>query len=283
VHPGRQGRSDGARPGPHDQVVLVLLVLLVLAFGCSKPKATATTKTSIDASAPIIDASVEASVAIDAGPAEREIGPYQLPFLPKRNVYYVVSKSTKTPARLVANLHGVCNPPGYACGYWTDAASNVGFLVCPEGNATCGAGGPPTWTEPHAKMDEDLEKAIAVVDAQHPGEISRDGSILTGFSYGAYAAATIARIHPGRWRYLILTEANVPLEAAWLKTAGVEAVALVAGEIGSQIAGERATAVKLQKKGYPARLWVMKGAGHHYSADVDAIMAEAMTWLLARQ
>lgn len=224
-----------------------------------------------------------AAPVVDAGPTERAIGPHQLPFLAKRNVYYVVSRSTKTPARLVANLHGVCNPPGYACGYWTESASKVGFLVCPEGNSTCGAGGPPTWTEPHAKMDEDLEKAIAVVDAQHPNEISRDGAILTGFSYGAYAAATIARTHPGRWPYLILTEANVPLDATWLRTAGVKAVALVAGEIGSQIAGERATAQKLQRQGFPARLWVMKGAGHHYSADVDAIMGEALAWVLAQE
>jgi hypothetical protein len=235
-----------------------------------------------EAAAPLVTP-VTPVAEVDAGPTEREIGPYELPFLPKRKVYFVVSKSTKTPARLVANLHGVCNPPGYACGYWTESGSKAGFLICPEGNSTCGAGGPPTWTEPHAKMDEDLEKAIAVVDKEYPGQISREGSILTGFSYGAYAAATIARAHPGRWPYLILTEANVPLDASWLKTAGVKAVALVAGEIGSQLAGERATAQKLQKQGYPARVWVMKGAGHHYSADIDAIMAEAMEWVLAQR
>lgn len=278
MHPGRQGRADRAGPRPDRQVVLLLL----LSAAChSQP-----TKVKTEDRAP--DAAVEAAAPVvvqevDAGPAEREIGPYQLPFLPKRNVYFVVSRSTKTPARLVANLHGVCNPPGYACGYWTDSGSKAGFLVCPEGNSTCGAGGPPTWTEPHAKMDEDLEKAIAVVDKEYPGEISREGSILTGFSYGAYAAATIARTHPGRWPYLILTEANVPLDASWLRTAGVKAVVLVAGEIGAQIAGERASALKLQKQGYPARLMVMKGAGHHYSADVDAIMGEALAWVLAQE
>jgi nitrous oxide reductase accessory protein NosL len=263
-----------------------LLALSLLVAGCrSHPTTTTTTPTPIDAASPIArvaDASVE-PVVVDAAPTEREIGPYQRPFLPKRNVYFVVSKSTKTPARLVANLHGVCNPPGYACGYWTESASKVGFLVCPEGNSTCGAGGPPTWTEPHAQMDADLEKAIAVVDQEYPGQISREGAILTGFSYGAYAAATIARAHPGRWPYLILTEANVPLDASSLRTAGVKAVALVAGEIGSQIAGERATALKLQKQGFSARLWVMKGAGHHYSPDVDAIMGEALAWVLAQE
>jgi hypothetical protein len=228
------------------------------------------------APAPVADASVDVA---EAPPAERAIGPYELPLEGKRKVYYVVARSTAAPARLIANLHGVCNPPGYACGHWTESASGAGFLVCPEGNATCGAGGPPTWTEPAAKMDADLEKAIAIVSAAHPGELSRDGAVLTGFSLGAYAAASIARAHPGRWPYLILTEAHVPLDAKQLREAGVKAVALVAGERGTQIAGERQTAQKLEKAGFPARLWVMKGAGHHYSADVDAIMGEALAWV----
>ena len=29
-----------------------------------------------------------------------------------------------------------------------------------------------------------------------------------------------------------------------------------------------------------ARLWVMKGAGHYYSADIDALMAEAIAFVL---
>ena len=97
---------------------------------------------------------------------------------------------------------------------------------------------------------------------------------------GAYAAYQIARAHPGRWPYLILNEANVPLDKAQLEAAGVRAVALIAGERGSQLAGERKTAERLAKQGYPARLWVMKGAGHHYSADIDAIMSEAIAYVL---
>lgn len=190
----------------------------------------------------------------------------------------------KRPAqRLIANLHGVCNPPGYACGYWVSSGSARGFLVCPEGNAKCGNNpqGPPTWTESHPKMDADLEKAIATVEAAYPGEIARDGSILTGFSLGAYAAATIARAHPGRWPYLILTEADVALDAAQLRTAGVLGVALIGGERGSQVAGQKRTVAKLVKQGFHAKVWVMKDAGHHYSADIDSIMAEAMDFVLS--
>jgi len=231
-------------------------------------------------------ADANAAPAPPPKPTTRAIGPYEVPFERDRVVYYVASRTVPTkaaPARLLANLHGVCNPPGYACGYWVEAGANAGFLVCPQGNARCGgsANGSPTWTESFTRIDADLEKAIATVEARHPGEIGREGSILTGFSMGATAAYQIALAHPGRWPYLVLVEANVALDKAKLEAAGIRAVALLAGEIGSQIAGERKSAARLAKLGYPARLWVMRGAGHHYSADIDALMAEAIAFVLS--
>ena len=233
--------------------------------------------------APVASITGAASAApADAAPAVREIGPYELPFLGTRNVYFVVPSSTEGPQRLVANLHGLCNPPGYACGYWTHAASQVGFLVCPSGNSTCGgASGPPTWTEPYGKIDDDLEAAIRKIEETYPGEVSREGAVLTGFSLGAYAAPIVAARHPGRWKYLILNEANVDLTAAGLRQAGVAAVALIAGERGSQLAGERKTCDALKKQGYPAELWVMPKAGHYYSANIDDIMRDALAFVLA--
>ncbi|HVK67150.1 MAG TPA: hypothetical protein VM694_21840 [Polyangium sp.] len=226
---------------------------------------------------PIVDA------AFDVEP-KREIGPFEIPFLGKRAVFFARPSERAKGHRLIANLHGVCNPPGYACGYWVNAASRVGFLVCPTGDATCGkaAYDAPTWSGSYEKMGEDLEKAIVVVDTAHPGEITREGAILTGFSRGAYAAARIAQVHPGRWPYLVLNEADVQLDGAVLRKAGVRAVAMIAGERSGQVAGERATVAKLVAQGYPAKLWVMPGAGHHYSDNIDEIMAEAMAWLLER-
>src|SRR5262249_14835271 len=127
----------------------------------------------------------------------------------------------------------------------------------------------------------DLERAIAVVDAKYPGEVTRDGAVLTGFSLGAYAAASIARTHPGRWPYLILTEANVELDAASLQRARVRAVGMLAGARGARIAPQKRTIAKLEKQGFPARFWRMKDAGHHYSADIDTLMAEALEFVLS--
>jgi hypothetical protein len=242
--------------------------------------------TATAASARVADpALIPDSAAPDALALPREIGPYEIPFLGKRTVYFVVPPSRTTPQRLIANLHGICNPPGYACGYWTTAASEFGFLACPTGNAACGGGpnAPPSWDEPIAKIEEDLELSIKVLQDSYPGEIERDGAVLTGFSKGAYTAVTLASRHPGRWPYLILNEANVSLSLSALESAQVRAVALVAGEWGTQLAGERKTYEALKKQGYPINLWVMPKAGHYYSANIDEIMRQALSFVLSHE
>ena len=196
---------------------------------------------------------------------------------------YVMPPQAAGRVRLIAGLHGVCNPPEYACGYWIAAASQRGLLVCPEGNTHCGAadGNATTWTKPAAGMSADLEKAIAAVADVFVDRFDRKGAVLMGFSKGAYAAPKIAAAHPGRWPYLILVEAKVRTTAAALRAAKVRAVALIAGERSGQHATMRRTAAQLAKQGFAAKLWVMPKAGHHYSANIDAIMAEALDFVVA--
>jgi pimeloyl-ACP methyl ester carboxylesterase len=130
-------------------------------------------------------------------------------------------------------------------------------------------------------MGNDLEHAVDAVEATYPGEITREGSVLTGFSRGAYAAAAIAARHPGRWPYLILVEGDVTLTVPMLERAKVRAVAMLAGEWGTQREGSRKTCEALAKQGYPARFFLMPRAGHYYSADIDERMREALAFVLA--
>lgn len=269
---------------------LSVLAVLALVAGCRKPKAQAADPAPAPAAdAAILDGGEDGGAAdevkeavldpaLDTTPihAERRPFAYTQRMQHDRYVYVIRPVPSQTAPRLIANLHGVCNPPEYACGHWAHAASVVGTLVCPQGNARCGEGGPPTWTVGATQMDEDLERAI-----EGAGEKHGPRDILTGFSLGAYAAATIATRHPGRWPYLILTEADVPLDADKLRAAGVLAVALVGGELGTQIAGQRRTVARLEQKKFPAKLFVMKQAGHHYSADVDDVMAKALSFVLS--
>ena len=194
------------------------------------------------------------------------------------------------PWRLVGHLHGICYPPSYSAGRWLGAAVAIGVLVTPTGNARCGdpSVGPPSWEAPSWEelvtiMDADLERSIAKVQAKHPGSIRRDGAILTGFSRGAYAAPVIARAHPGRWPYLVLIEANVPLSAASLRKAGVRAVALLAGEVGTEMAGERKTAAELAQAGFPVRLFVMPRVAHLYPEEMDTLMHDAFEFVLSHE
>jgi hypothetical protein len=180
----------------------------------------------------------------------------------------------------------------YACGKWLSAGVEAGVVVCPTGNAKCGdsAVSPasweaPSWNELVTLMDHDLEASVAKVEAKHRGSIDRSGAILTGYSRGAYAASVIARLpkNKNRWPYLVLIEASVSLSASSLRAAGVKAVALVAGEVGTEIASERATAEALEKDGFPARLFVMKKTGHLYSDDMEYVMHDALSWVTGFQ
>jgi predicted esterase len=222
-------------------------------------------------------------------------GPHEILLEPGRPIYYArpreadgaASLAGAKPWRLVGHLHGMCGAPSYACGKWIGAAADVGVLVCPTGNATCGDSplGPPSWEAPTwqelvVAMDRDLEASIAKVEAKHPGTIRRDGAVLTGYSRGAYAAPVIARRHPGRWPYLVLIEANVPLSPEGLRASGVRAVALVAGEQGTEIAGERKTESALVDAGVRAHLFVMPKTGHLYSDNMEQVMSEALAFVL---
>jgi len=223
------------------------------------------------------------SLSNDRGP--RHTGPFEVPFGEGRTAFVLAPRSRTAPARLIAMMHGVCMTPGYTCGSWSETATSVGFLVCPTGNATCdpGMGGGPTWEEPFADMDADLERSISAAFEAFPGEFDRSGAILAGFSRGAYMAVVFAMRHPGRWPFLILNEADVELTVPMMRYAGVRAVALIAGEWGAQIAGERKTFETMSRQGYPIRLWAMPKAGHFYSTNIESIMREAIDYVLAHE
>ena len=231
--------------------------------------------------------------------ATRVDGPHTRMLEEGRPIYYAFpERSTREregadaarsePWRLVANLHGTCGGPSYACGSWVQAGVEVGALVCPTGNAHCGPSplSPPTWEAPSwpelvRDMDSDLERSIAIVSAHSPHGIRRDDAILTGYSRGGYAVPVIAEMRPGRWPLLLVIEADATLNPAALRRAGVRAVALVAGEWGDQIAGMRKSAEILTAAALPSKLFVMPKTGHLYSENIDEVMREALSFLVA--
>jgi pimeloyl-ACP methyl ester carboxylesterase len=205
-----------------------------------------------------------------------------IPFGDERSAYVVMPDEGVESPRLVAMIHGACTGPSYVCGAWASAASDVGVMVCPVGNTTCGpeGTGPPTWEGPFSGIDTDVEASVEATRRATGLPSSREGAILVGYSRGGYAAVILAVRHPGRWRSLIINEADVDLTVPMLRRAGVRSVALIAGEYGTQIAGERRTVDALVGEGYPARLWTMPKVGHPYSPDIESIMREAIAFVL---
>jgi hypothetical protein len=207
-------------------------------------------------------------------------------------VYYAIP-TRKGPKRLMAMLHGVCNPPGYACGYWWPAAIEKGTLVCPEGNMRCAWScgdcradrkeGPPTWEESFIEIDRDLEKSIAKVMSIQQGEIDREGAVLVGFSRGAYASVFIAQNHPGRWPYLVLNEADTEVTATQLRAAKVRAVVLMAGAVGLNAGPVKKTYDELTKANFPVKFLLMPKAGHFYSENINDLMREALDFFVAQE
>jgi hypothetical protein len=170
------------------------------------------------------------------------------------------------------------------------AAAEFGALVCPAGNRRCGdpKTGPETWDGPNwgdlvKMMDRDLEASVGRISDAYPDAIGREGAILTGYSRGGYAAPIVASMHPARWPYLVIIEASAPLSATTLRAAKVRAVALVAGELGTEIASMRKIEGALKRERFPAKLFVMEKTGHLYSADMDDVMRRALAFVLAAE
>lgn len=226
-------------------------------------------------------------VTVDAAappppPPEREVvGPYELTMLPQRNVWYALPRRLDEH-RLVAGLHGQCGGPSYACGSWLDAGIEQGFMVCPTGNEHCTSPiGPPSWDESFTLMDQDLEQGISIVQKKLDGGISRDDATLVGYSRGGWAAIEIVRMHPGRWPHLVLIEADVTINKPYLDVAKVRSVAMVAGEWGTELPGERKSVEDMKAAGYPAELFVMPKTAHLLSQNFDDVMRQALAFVLA--
>ena len=229
---------------------------------------------------------VDARVVEDAGPdvdLRDAVGPYEAVMLEGRPVWWAVPWR-KDETRLIAHLHGQCAPPVYSCGQWLDAGAARGFVVCPTGNEHCTSPiGPAMWDESFTLMDQDLERAISIAAKKTDGGFTRDGAVLTGFSRGGWAAIELVRMHPGRWPYLVLIEADVTATLAHLRASKVRAMVMIAGEWGTELPGEQKTVDALVAAGYPAKLLVMPKTAHLYSANINDLMAEALDYVTSHR
>lgn len=182
-------------------------------------------------------------------------------------------------------LHGNFDRPEWECEMWGAVAGFHGWILCPRGIRT-----------PWATLEEDrwtyrgsvatsveIEAAFAALEARYPGRVSRERTVLVGFSLGANLAPAIARDNPGVYPYVVLVEGGGKnMERPWiaaLKKAGIKGVVLA---MSLQHLRQKALKAvpRFERAGVPAVFVDMKGAGHGYRDDFPVTGRRALEELL---
>jgi len=176
------------------------------------------------------------------------------------------------PKPVVVVLHGNFDRPEWECTKWKTVAGFHGWILCPRGIRT-----------PWATLEEDrwtyrgsgatakeVSATIDALDQRYPGRVSRDQTVLVGFSLGAILAPPIARSEPERYPYVFLVEGGGKMiERPWIaamKKAGVEAVGLAMSL--PHLRNKALKAVpRFERAGIRAVFVDMRGAGHGYRDD----------------
>ncbi|WP_437808174.1 alpha/beta hydrolase [Sorangium sp. So ce1078] len=176
-------------------------------------------------------------------------------------------------------LHGMCGAPAPACDLWGEDSRDGHWLVCPAGNAGCGA--QYDWRGGGEEKALAIDDALAAVDAAIDPALAdpSDKAILMGFSRGAFVARDVAYVRPGRFRALVLMGASLSPDPARLRASGVERVVLAAGEYDAARPVMQRAARTLDAAGLPARYLSLGRIGHWLPPNVGEILAEALDFI----
>lgn len=189
------------------------------------------------------------------------------------------------PRPVVVVLHGNFDRPEWECDVWAEAAAGYGFVLCPRGVRTPWATrAEDRWTYGSAaKVGREIEAGLRALEARYPGRVTREGTVLAGFSLGAILAPKLVRAAPGRYPFVFLVEGGVDQLTeegiASLKRAGVLGVGLAMSAPGRRRLAAKAVPA-LEAAGLRAAYVDMKGAGHGYSRDFGPAGAAAVRALL---
>ncbi|HWA73009.1 MAG TPA: hypothetical protein VG937_11760 [Polyangiaceae bacterium] len=183
------------------------------------------------------------------------------------------------PKPLFVMLHGMCGAPERTCPYFAATTERLGWLVCPRAARPCEGGG-TTWS--HREREQTIERAVARVRAQFPGEIDETaGRTLIGFSLGAFVATDLAQ-HPvagAPYSRVLLIGARVFPDAAGLRQAGVERVVFAAGQYDMTYSHMAEQAKRLRRSGLPSRFIDLGRIGHAFPQDFREYLEQALLFL----
>ncbi len=206
-------------------------------------------------------------------------------FYPASHVGPDDTSSWPMPVTIV--LHGNYDRPEWECDTWKRVAGFHGWVLCPRGvRSKYATLAQDRWTyRGPAVVQKEIQAALGALEERYPGRVSRDKTVLAGFSLGAIYAPGLAIKYSGQYPYLFLVEGGVKKidkqRIRLLKRAEVLGVALA-----MSAPGRRRMARKLLKKliatGMRAVFVDMKGAGHAYRNDFATTGRNALEKLVSQ-
>lgn len=186
---------------------------------------------------------------------------------------------------MVIVLHGNFDRPEWECETWKEVAGFYGWILCPRGVRTPWATlAEDRWTYRGSEaVRREIEAAMRALEQRYPDRVTREGTVLVGFSLGANLAPAIARSDPGVYPYLVLVEGGgKQMERTWvaaLKRSGVRAVGL-AMSLPHLRNKARQALPRFERAGIRAVFVDMQGAGHGYRGDFGVTGRQALEQLV---
>ena len=186
-----------------------------------------------------------------------------------------------TQEPLVVYLHGACITPEWECPFFARATSSA-WLLCPGGPAPCPDWGGLMWAGSTPAFAKAVDDAVVALAAQ-AGGASFGPRALVGYSLGGPAALRIALHEPGRWQRLMIVNANVVPNPRQLAKAGIERLALVAGQRDAVAPKLRRGAAWLAQNDVDVRYFVLADMAHYYEPNSAQHLEEPLAWLMAER
>lgn len=173
----------------------------------------------------------------------------------------------------IVYLHGRDGLASRGCPVMKEGAAHLGWLVCPTGLLT-DARGLSSWGDDLRAQEGAVEAA-----ARAAAESGANGDrVIVGFSQGAYVAQDLLKTGRLRARALVLLGADVRLDPARLRDAGVARVAIGAGQRDPVFTQAQGEVTRLTSLGVDARFVDLGRVGHSYRGESPAALTDAIAW-----
>jgi predicted esterase len=190
-----------------------------------------------------------------------------------------------SPRPVVVALHGNFDRPEWQCGVWEAIVRARAFVLCPRGVPRRDA--PKSWDRWEYRsaktMEQELDAALAALEARYSGYVAGGSYVFVGFSLGAIYGAPLVQKHPERFPRVVFIEGGI---GAWSTATarsfvrrGGARLMLACGQADCVSRAKR-LAPLLDRAGLPTRTGGVPNAGHSYDGEVAKSIAEQWEWLI---